>query len=38
MFQNITFDARDENRPANTWSGNRCRTDFPAGTICENGS
>jgi hypothetical protein len=36
-FQNVTFDARDDNRPANTWSGNHCRTDFPAGTICENG-
>lgn len=36
-FGNVTFDARDDNRPANTWSGNHCRTDFPAGTICENG-
>ncbi len=36
-FQNVTFDARDDNRAANTWSGNHCRTDFPAGTICENG-
>jgi parallel beta-helix repeat protein len=34
-FQNVTFDARDDN--ANTWSGNHCGTDFPAGTICENG-
>jgi hypothetical protein len=31
------FDARDDNRPANTWIGNHCQTDFPAGTICENG-
>jgi hypothetical protein len=36
-FQNVTFDARDDNRPANTWSGSHCRTDFPASTICENG-
>ena len=36
-FQNVTFDARDDKRPGNTWSGNHCRTDFPAGTICENG-
>jgi hypothetical protein len=36
-FQNVTFDARDDNRPANTWSGNHCRTDSPTGTICENG-
>jgi len=36
-FQNLMFDARDDNRPANTWSGNHCQTDFPAGTICENG-
>jgi parallel beta-helix repeat protein len=37
-FQNVTFDARDDNRPANTWNGNHCQTDFPAGTICENGT
>jgi parallel beta-helix repeat protein len=37
-FQNVTFDARDDNRPANTWSGNHCGTDFPVGTICENGT
>jgi parallel beta-helix repeat protein len=36
-FGNVTFDARDDNRPANTWRGNHCRTDYPAGTICENG-
>jgi parallel beta-helix repeat protein len=36
-FQNVMFDARDDNRPANTWIGNHCQTDFPAGTICENG-
>jgi parallel beta-helix repeat protein len=36
-FQNVTFDARDENRAANTWIGNHCQTDSPAGTICENG-
>jgi parallel beta-helix repeat protein len=36
-FQNVAFDARDDNRAANTWSGNHCRTDFPPGTICENG-
>jgi parallel beta-helix repeat protein len=35
-FQNVTFDARDDD--ANTWSGNHCGTDFPAGTICENGT
>jgi parallel beta-helix repeat protein len=37
-FQNVTFDMRDDNRVANTWSGNHCLTDFPAGTICENGN
>ncbi len=37
-FQNVAFDARDDNRVANTWTGNHCRTDFPAGTICENGN
>jgi parallel beta-helix repeat protein len=36
-FQNVTFDARDENRLANTWDGNHCQTDSPPGTICENG-
>jgi parallel beta-helix repeat protein len=34
MFGNGVYDARDENRAANTWSGNHCLTDFPAGTIC----
>jgi parallel beta-helix repeat protein len=37
-FQNVAFDARDDNRAANTWSGNHCLTDFPPGTICENGT
>jgi hypothetical protein len=31
---NGVLDARDENRAANTWSGNSCLTDFPAATIC----
>ena len=34
MNLNVEFDARDENRPANTWTANQCTTDFPAGTIC----
>ena len=34
MFLNVTFDAEDGNRTANTWSGNHCNTDFPPGTIC----
>ena len=34
MSLNVAFDARDDNRPANTWTGNQCTTDFPAGTIC----
>jgi parallel beta-helix repeat protein len=34
MLGNGVLDARDENRAANTWSGNYCLTDFPAGTIC----
>jgi len=34
MFGNGDTDARDENRPANSWTGNQCLTDFPAGTIC----
>jgi parallel beta-helix repeat protein len=34
MFLNVEFDARDDNRPANTWTSNHCVTDFPAGTIC----
>ena len=34
MFGNGVFDARDEARESNTWIGNQCLTDFPAGTIC----
>jgi parallel beta-helix repeat protein len=34
MFQNGEHDAHDDNRAANTWTDNHCRTDFPAGTIC----
>lgn len=34
MLDNSEHDAHDENRPANTWVDNHCRTDFPAGTIC----
>jgi parallel beta-helix repeat protein len=34
MDLNVAFDARDDNFPANTWTGNHCTTDFPAGTIC----
>jgi parallel beta-helix repeat protein len=34
MSLNVAFDARDDNRPANTWTANQCTTDFPAGTIC----
>ena len=34
MFGNTILDARDDNRPANTWSGNSCNTDSPPGTIC----
>ncbi|MGH3079708.1 MAG: NosD domain-containing protein [Gaiellaceae bacterium] len=34
MLGNGVYDARDDNRAANTWSGNHCFTDFPAGTIC----
>jgi hypothetical protein len=34
MNLNVGFDALDDNRPANTWTGNHCVTDFPAGTIC----
>jgi parallel beta-helix repeat protein len=33
-FLNVGFDARDDNRPANTWTGNHCDTDSPPGTIC----
>jgi parallel beta-helix repeat protein len=34
MLGNAVYDARDDNRAANTWSANDCLTDFPAGTIC----
>jgi parallel beta-helix repeat protein len=34
MFGNGVFDARDDNRASNTWSGNHCNTDSPPGTIC----
>jgi parallel beta-helix repeat protein len=34
MSGNAEHDAHDENRAANTWNGNHCATDFPAGTIC----
>jgi parallel beta-helix repeat protein len=34
MSLNVLADARDDNRPANTWTGNQCTTDVPAGTIC----
>ena len=34
MSLNVVFDARDDNRPANTWTANQCTTDFPPGTIC----
>ena len=34
MSGNAEHDAHDDNRPANQWTGNRCRTDFPAGSIC----
>jgi len=34
MNLNVQFDARDDNRPANTWTGNQCTTDSPPGTIC----
>ena len=35
MFGNAEHDAHDDNRPANEWNGNQCRTDLPAGTICD---
>ena len=38
MFGNDVFDAQDENRAQNTWTRNRCQTDSPPGTICENGA
>jgi hypothetical protein len=34
MFSNAETDARDEDRPSNSWIANQCDTDFPAGTIC----
>jgi parallel beta-helix repeat protein len=34
MLGNATLDARDDARALNTWIGNVCMTDFPAGTIC----
>ena len=34
MSGNTEHDAHDENRAANTWAGNHCDIDFPAGTIC----
>jgi Right handed beta helix region len=34
MLGNGVYDARDDNRAANTWTANRCLTDLPAGTIC----
>jgi len=36
MSLNVQFDARDDNRPANTWTANQCITDSPPGTICGN--
>lgn len=30
----LYFDARDDARASNTWTGNQCFTDFPTGTIC----
>jgi hypothetical protein len=33
-FLNVEFDARDDNRPANVWTGNHCDTDSPPGSIC----
>lgn len=34
MFLNVQFDARDDNRPSNTWTNNKCDLDSPPGTIC----
>src|SRR5206468_1994104 len=34
MYLNVQFDARDDNRPSNTWTSNHCVTDSPPGTIC----
>jgi hypothetical protein len=35
MHDNVEHDAHDDDRPANTWIGNKCETDSPPGTICE---
>jgi parallel beta-helix repeat protein len=35
MRNNTEHDAHDDNRAANTWTGNKCQTDFPSGTICD---
>jgi len=35
MSGNGDVDAYDGNRPANTWTHNKCDTDTPPGTICE---
>jgi parallel beta-helix repeat protein len=37
MLANSVFDARDDNRAANTWVANQCLTDYPAGSICDVG-
>lgn len=34
MKKNDEHDAHDDNRAANTWIKNKCKTDFPPGTIC----
>jgi nitrous oxidase accessory protein NosD len=34
MSGNAEHDAHDDNRAANQWTNNRCRTDSPAGSIC----
>jgi hypothetical protein len=31
------FDAFDANTHINTWRGNDCDTDFPAGAVCWTG-
>ena len=36
MLGNGVADARDDNRTANTWVGNVCVKDEPAGTICSH--
>ena len=35
MHDNVEHDGHDDDRPANTWIGNKCETDSPPGTICE---